>query len=165
MIGAAVVLAVETAKNALKVASGEMRGNELTASLIKDAFLATCSIIGGGTIQAILPIPVLGYMAGSFLGAVIGSVSFQMGEKILIGLCVETGITFFGLVDQNYRLPEEVLVQIGIVPFKPKEFAYKTFEYKKFTPNSFRYDKFKFETFDIKPLNRGLVGVKKVGYV
>ena len=36
------------------------------------------------------------------------------GKKKLISFCIDTGFTCFGLVEQNYELPEQVLKQLGI---------------------------------------------------
>ena len=71
----------------------------------------------------------------------------------------------FGLVEQDYTLPKEIIEQIGI-----ETFDYETFEYGTFKTESFSYDTFGTETFepdtlDITFLRRGVIGVSKVGYV
>lgn len=37
------------------------------------------------------------------------AVVYNIGKKKLISLCVEAGFTCFGLVEQDYELPEEIL--------------------------------------------------------
>ena len=81
-----------------------------------------------------------------------------------MSFCTETGITMFGLVEQDYRLPEDIIKDIGI----------ETFEYESFEPDSFDAESFQFDSFDydtiqpdnlgIKFLRRGVIGVSKVGY-
>lgn len=58
--------------------------------------------------------------------------------------------TMFGLVEQDYTLPKEIIEQMGI----------ETFEYE-----SFQYDTFEPDTLDITFLRRGVIGILKVGYV
>ena len=71
----------------------------------------------------------------------------------------------FGLVDQNYELPEEVIKEIGVYvfdyeTFRPDSFAVDTFDF-----DSFEIDTFDHDGLDITFLRRGVIGVSKVGYV
>lgn len=52
---------------------------------------------------------VLGFMLGSFVGSVVGSFAYNVGHNVFMSFCVDTGFTMFGLVDQNYELPDEVM--------------------------------------------------------
>ena len=42
------------------------------------------------------------------------AVVYNIGKKKLISFCVDTGFTCFGLVEQNYELPDEVLKEMGV---------------------------------------------------
>ena len=128
-------------------------------------YISACSLIGGGVSQALIEIPILGYMLGSFIGSIFGSFTYNLGSKAVLSFCVDSGFTMFGLVEQDYTLPKEIIEQIGI-----ETFDYETFEYGTFKPESFSYDTFDTETFepdtlDITFLRRGVIGVSKVGYV
>lgn len=76
-----------------------------------------------------------------------------------------SGFTFFGLLDQDYTLPKEIIREIGI-----DTFDYETFETETFQPESLSFDTFAADTFtpdslDISFLRRGVIGVSKVVYV
>lgn len=165
VVGAATVIVLDTAKNAFRVATGKMETRELANELVKEMFVSTCSLIGGGLSQAIIEIPILGYMIGSFIGSVVGSFAYNVGYNAVISFCIDTGFTMFGLVEQNYELPDDVLESIGIDVFKYDEFEYDEFMYEEFEYNKFQFDEFHAETLDIKILRRGVIGVQKIGYV
>jgi hypothetical protein len=45
-------------------------------------------------------------MLGTLIGAVLGGLSYKWVNDLEISLCVEKGYTFFGLVKQDYTIPE-----------------------------------------------------------
>ncbi len=70
--------------------------------------------IGGIIGQALgFELPVVGYLLGGLIGTSF-CVVYNIGKKKLISFCVDTGFTCFGLVEQNYELPEDVLNELGI---------------------------------------------------
>lgn len=71
----------------------------------------------------------------------------------------------FGLVKQDYRLPDEVFTSIGIEPFKAENFELDEFVADEFTIDEFDAEEFRTETFEITPLRRGVIGVSKIGYI
>ena len=82
-----------------------------------------------------------------------------------MSFCVETGFTMFGLVDQNYELPDDVLKEIGV-----EVFEYDRFEIERFDASTFefaRMDVDRFEPVRLKMtfLRRGVIGINSVGYV
>ena len=165
VVGAVTVIAINTMKNAFKVATGYMERGELVEELIKNMFVSTCSLIGGGITQVLVDIPVFGYMLGSFIGSMVGSFAYNYGEKAVLSLCIDTGFTMFGLVKQDYTLPEYVLKEIGV-----EIFEYENFEYDKIQHNEFEYDKFEYDQFipcelGITFLRRGVIEVSRIGYV
>ena len=92
------------------------------------------------------------------------AVVYNIGKRKLISFCVDTGFTCFGLVDQNYEIPEEVLAEMGVhtIPV-PKTEIIRT-GVNRTTVNSY-IDKPEYETVDITVLRRGVIGVNKIGYV
>ena len=71
----------------------------------------------------------------------------------------------FGLVEQDYKLPEDIIKQIGI-----ETFDYETIEPETFKPETFAFETFSFDTFEpdnigINYLSRGVIGVHRIGYV
>lgn len=165
VIGMVTVVAMNTIQNSFKVAKGEMTRQELTSELVKQMFVSTCSLCVGGISQGIIEIPVLGFMIGSFIGSMIGSVAYSAGYSAVMSFCVDSGFTMFGLVDQNYELPKEVMEEIGIEVFEYEKLEYEKFEYENFEHEKFDYEEFEYEKFDIVFLRRGVIGVGKIGYI
>lgn len=165
VVGVVTVIAMDTMKNAFNVATGRMQSRELTNELLKEMFVSTCSLVGGGVAQAFIEIPVLGYMLGSFVGSVVGSFAYNLGYNVFISFCVDTGFTMFGLVEQNYELPAEVMEAVGFDVFKYEEFKYEKFNPEEFKFEEFQVQEFEPETLSIVFLRRGVIGVHRIGYV
>ncbi|AHM57714.1 hypothetical protein EAL2_808p02090 (plasmid) [Peptoclostridium acidaminophilum DSM 3953] len=166
VVGAVTVIAMNTLKNAYQVATGKKTRIELSNELIRDMFVTTSFIVGGSVGQIVLnQLPVVGYMIGSLVGSVIGSFTYNAGYKVVISFCVDTGITMFGLVDQDYSLPEDVIKDIGL-----ETFDYETFQPESLEPETFEFETFAFDSIQpdslgIKYLRRGVIGISKIGYV
>lgn len=165
VIGAVTVIAMNTMKNSFEVATGRMQSREMANELIKEIFISTSTLVGGGLMQSFIEIPILGYMLGSFMGSVIGSFAYNVGYNAVISFCVDTGFTMFGLVEQNYELPDEVLEELGIDVLKYEKFEYKKFEYKNFEYKKFSPKEFKPKELSIRFLRRGVIGVNRIGYI
>ena len=166
IIGTIVAVTMNTMKNAFQVAIGKKSRTELANDLIRDMFVSSSSLVLGYVGQIVLhQLPVVGYMVGSFVGSVVGSFAYNVGCKAVLSFCTETGVTLFGLVEQDYKLPEDVLEEIGLETFDFDSFSADSFE-----PESFSYDTFDAETIQpdtlgIKMLRRGVIGVSRIGYV
>ena len=65
------VLTINVIKNAFQVTLGNKSTSQLTGELVRDMYISTCSLIGGGISQAFIEVPVLGYMIGSFVGSIL----------------------------------------------------------------------------------------------
>lgn len=165
IVGTVTVLTINVIKNAFQVAVGNKSTSQLTSELVRDMYISTCSLIGGGISQAFIEVPVLGYMIGSFVGSIIGSFTYNVGHKAIVSFCVDSGFTMFGLVEQDYTLPKEVIEQMGIETFDYETLHYDTFEPESFSFDSFETDTFEPDTLDVTFLRRGVIGVSKVGYV
>ena len=165
IIGAVTVLTMNVLKNAGEVALGRKTRSELTGELVKDMYISTCSLIAGGIGQAMIEVPVVGYMLGSFIGSLIGTFTYNAGYKTALSFCVDSGFTMFGLVEQNYELPKELLREIGVDVFDYETFEFDTFEPDTFEMYSFDFDSFAPDTLGITFLRRGVIGVNKVGYM
>lgn len=165
VVGAVTVIAIDTMKNAFNVAIGKMQSRELASELLKEMFVSTCSLIGGGVSQAFIEIPILGFMLGSFIGSVVGSFAYNLGYNVFISFCIDTGFTMFGLGDQNYELPDEVMEAVGFEVFRYEEFNYEEFKPEEFELKEFQVEEFETETLSIGFLRRGVISVQQIGYV
>lgn len=164
LVAVVTVLAMNTVKNAYSVARGKMSRTALSNELIRDMIVSGASYAGGVIGQSAIEIPVLGYLIGSLVGSLVGTFVADVGHTAVLSFCAETGITMFGLVEQDYTLPEDIIKEIGI-----ETFDYETFQADSFEPDTFTFDTFDFEAFqpenlDITFLRRGVIGVSKVGY-
>lgn len=164
-VGAVTVLVMNPMKNSYQVTTGNMSRAEMVNELIKEMFVTTCALSMGAASQSLIEIPVLGYMIGSFVGSIAGSVIYSSIYNPVLSFCVDSGFTLFGLVDQDYELPEEVLKEIGIEVFEYEKFEYEPFEYEKFEYERFEYEQFEYEKLHTIFLRRGVIGVNCVGYM
>ena len=166
IIGTIVVITSNTIIDSYRLAAHKITKGEFINNLAKSIFVATCSIALGLAIQTLTPeLPVLGFMIGSFIGSLGATFLYDQGHKILMSICRDTGFTCFGLVEQDYSVPKEVLEDLGIkifnfAEFMPIPFEYKRFEFKRFEPKKFKYEKL-----NITILSRDIIAVDKIGYV
>ncbi|WP_443739982.1 hypothetical protein [Treponema sp.] len=166
IIGAATVLALNTVKYSIKLTMGKMTKGELADACIRDMFLMSSSVALGMVLQAIMPeLPVFGYMLGSFIGSMVGTFIYNSGHKVLMSFCVESGFTFFGIVDQNYRLPDAVLQQIGVKTLQYDRMETKTLELKTLEMKTIETKQIETKRINLVFVRRGVIGVNKIGYV
>ena len=165
IIGAVTAIAINVLHNACEVAIGKKSRRELTSELIRDMYISTCSLVCGGVTQMLIEVPVLGYMVGSFLGSLIGYFTYNAGYSVAISFCIDSGFTMFGLVEQDYTLPKEIIKEIGISTFDYETFEAKILKPKTFEVKTFAVKSFEPATLDITFLRRGVIGVSKIGYI
>ena len=156
IVGMATVLAMDTMKNAYKVAAGQMSRTELASELVRELIVSSTSLAGGA---------VVGFMIGSFVGSVIGSFVYNCGYSTALSFCVDTGFTMFCLVKQNYTLPKDIMEAIGLAVFQYEQFTPQQFEPRTFSPTKFNPKGIATDTLGIHILRRGVIGVSEVGYI
>ncbi len=168
VLGAVVAVVMQTVKNSILVAAGKMTSQQMGAAFVDTVVVSGGYLAGayiGGVIgQAIgFELPVVGYLLGSLIGTAF-SVVYNIGKKKLISFCVDTGFTCFGLVEQDYQLPEEILKEMGIdtIPISRAEVSH--IEINRAQVGS-SIQHINYETIDLKLVKRGIIGVSKVGYV
>lgn len=166
MVGAFTAIVLDTMKNGYDVARGKMTSREMATQLTKNIVVSGAAIAGGTVGQALLPeLPVLGYMLGSFVGSVVASITLNIGEKTILSFAVDTGFSFFGLVDQNYELPKETIERLGLEVVSLDYIELNRTELNRTSLNRTTLNRTKYNTLNIMVLRRGVVGVNKVGYV
>lgn len=167
-LGAVVAIVMGTVKNSILVAAGKMTARQMGQSFIDSVVVSGGYLVGmhiGGLIgQALgIELPVFGYIIGSLVGCAFAAV-YEIGKKKLISFCVDTGFTCFGLVEQNYELPDEVLNEMGIKTAKIGRANIKTAQVSTVQENDI-VDRVSYETVNLTMLRRGVIGVNKIGYV
>ena len=168
-LAAVVALVLQTTKNSILVAAGKMTKHQMGAEFVDMVVMCGgCSVFAhiGGIIGLALgfQLPALGYLLGSLIGASF-CVIHDIGKKKLISFCVDTGFTCFGLVEQNYELPEDVLHEMGVETIEMPRTRIETTEIPRVAIGASEIQKTNYETIDITVLRRGVIGVNKIGYV
>ena len=169
LLGTVVALTMQTVKNSILVAAGRMTAQQMGAAFVDTVIVTGGYLLGakiGGMIgQALgLTLPVAGYVLGTLVGTSF-CVAYNIGKKKLISFCVDTGFTCFGLVEQNYELPEEVLKEIGVDVIPIPTVSYESVDIPEVKLQVLEPERAEFETIQMTVLKRGIIGVNKVGYV
>jgi hypothetical protein len=165
IIGAVTVIALNTIQHSYKLALGTITKEEFTDACMRDLFVTTCSLISGSVTQGFIEIPVLGYLIGSFIGSITASFIYDTAYKTFISFCCETGFTFFGLVDQNYELPIDILKEMGLNVFEYDKFFPRQLKIQRLKINRLKLEKIELETLKITFVRRGVIGVNRIGYI
>lgn len=164
-LSAVVVLFMQALNDSVHLAKGDITKQEFAFNLEKNTYVIAGALAMGLALQAIVNIPVVSYMLGSMVGSVLGGLVFEAKEHFFMSLCVEKGYTFFGLVKQDYELPLDVRKKLGYDTFKYDSFQYKSFQSESFEYETVKYEPFDYERLDMVVLERGLIGVRRVGYI
>ena len=166
VIGTVVAVTMNTMKNAFQVVKGKKSRTALTDELLRDLFVSSSALGLGTAGQVILPqLPVVGYLVGSFVGSIVGTFVYNTGYKAALSFCTETGVTLFGLVQQDYKLPDDIIEELGLKTFSFDTFSSDTFEADSFAFDTFAAESIQPETLGITMLRRGVIGVSKIGFV
>ena len=169
VLGMVVALVMQTVKNSILVAAGKMSTQQMGAAFVDTVVISGGYLLGahiGGIIgQAIgFELPVVGYLLGSLIGTSF-CVIYNIGKKKLISFCVDTGFTCFGLVEQNYELPDEVLHELGVETIPIPRTQIERVDIPRTKTSTASIDKLEYETINITVLRRGVIGINKIGYV
>lgn len=169
IVGVAVTVIFGTVKDSILVAAGKMSSKEMgmhfvDTLVVSSGYLVSMKI-GGVIAQALFPeLPGIGYAIGSLLGCSV-AVVYNIGKKKFISFCVDTGFTCFGLVEQNYELPEDVLKEMGVETIPIQRTQVEMIDVPHIQVMGSGIETSDYETIDITVLNRGVIGVNKIGYV
>lgn len=162
IVGALTAIMIQSMQDSFLMAQGSLTQQEFTANLSKNLFVASCGI-GLGTAVAMLTACPFAYMLGNFVGSMVGSFAYVAIDDAFMSFAVYSGWTFFGVVKQDYKLPEHILKEIGIDIFE-----YEEMFIEKFQPDEFSFDEFQFDEYQpnfISIIRRGVIGVHQVGYI
>lgn len=163
-VSALVVVAIGTIESALKLATGRIDEKEMARELMQMYVTSAFSYAGGTILAAVFDGFPLAYMIGSFVGGLIGGLLYKATERIFLSFCISSGCTFFGLVEQNYRLPQSVFDDLGLEQFDFERLQFDEFHFDRFEPDKFIVDGFAYQKFGITVLRRDLIGVYSIGF-
>jgi len=171
MIGAVVAITMNCVQNSYLLAFGKINSHEYANRNVQDLVVASCSVglgVAGGALASAIFTPaaaVFGYMLGSFVGSVVGTFVYKGVYSCVVAFCIDSGCTFFGLVEQNYEIPPDVLKSMDLEVFEYEKFDIKQFFPETTSVKKFENDKFEPIGIDIVYLKRGVIGVGIIGYI
>lgn len=165
IIGTLTVLITNTITYTIQLNMKKISKQEFSKVVSKDLLISSCSIGLGTLTQLFIPeLPAFAFLVGSFIGSIAGSFVYEKGYSKYMSFCCDTGFTCFGLVEQNYKIPDEILKSMNIKSFDFKRFDIKSFDFKSFNFKSFDFKSFNYETVGIRVMSRDIIGISKIGY-
>lgn len=163
VIGGMTVILMNTLKDSFLLAKGDITQNDFTYNLQRNIFVTGCGLGGGVLLQSCLPMIPFAYLLGNFVGSMVGSFAFVAYEQAILSYCISSGSTFFGLVDQNYKLPDDVLKELGVNLFAYEKYTSNESSVSTYTPS--QYEPNLYNASMVKILRRGVISVRQVGYI
>ncbi len=159
-IGMATTLTLNVLDYSIQLQQGRITNRDFAHHCLRDTFVLSTGILGASVGQLLIPIPMLGALAGNLVGSTLGAVAFEGANQVILGICVESGWTFFSMVKQDYTVAEEVLRQAGYDLFCTHSFNRQSFSTGNFSTQSFRTT-----TLSFMPIRRGVIACNAVGYL
>lgn len=107
----------------------------------------------------------VGYLLGSFVGSALGGIAYKAGQNLFMSFAISNGVTYFGLVDQDYRLSDEILNELGLDVLEYERFEYETADIDFFEPETACIGTIRQDGITYSFPRRGVIGLGKVGYI
>lgn len=164
-LGVAVVLLYQAMSDGIKCAKGELSSAQYAYNIERSLYVGVGGLVGGLALQSLIPIPVVSYAVGSMIGSLLGGFVFKAKESVMMSLCVKNGYTVFGIVEQDYTMPEEVRKKLGFPVYGYEEYEFQKYEYQTYQTQTYEMQKYDWKRMDCIILKRGVIGFRKVGYV
>ena len=130
------------------------------AACLRDSFIIGAGAAGAALGQSLIPVPILGALLGNFIGSTCAVVVFEGGKTYLLSFFIESGYSFFTIVQQGYEIPRDVLEQCGFNLIELDMTELDTIDL-----NTIQLDTIQLDTIGIRPLRRGLIEINCIGYV
>ncbi len=165
VIGAATVVALNTMRNSIALYQGKLSPEQFAETCIRDIFVISCAVLGASTFQAVIPIPLLGALIGNFIGSTCAVLIFEGSKSIFLSFFIESGISFFNIVKQDYIIPREILERCGFDLIQIDKIELDTIKLDTIKPDKLNLSTTKTDGINITLLKRGLINVNTVGYV
>jgi hypothetical protein len=159
-IGMATTLTLNTIDYSFQLHKGRITTKEFAHFCARDTWVLSAGMFGATAGQLMIPIPVLGALAGNLIGSTLGAVAFEGSNQVILGICVQSGWTFFDLVSQDYVVPEEILRESGYDLFPTHSFSLQTF-----STGGFQVRSFQTNSISLTPIRRGVLSATTIGYL
>jgi len=160
IVATATVLAMRTAQNAIRLSRGNITEGEFTEAILRDSFVLSVGVAGATIFQGLIPIPILGALLGNFMGSILAGLVYDGVDTIFIAFCINTGFSFFKVVEQSYTLSEHVLKEMGLDVIRLELVEMDAIDF-----DEIELDEIQLDSIDISVLERGLIQVRRIGYI
>lgn len=160
IVATATILAMRTAQNAIKLSRGSITEGEFAEALLRDSFVLSFGVAGASVFQGLIPVPILGALIGNFIGSILAGFIYDGANSLFIAFCTHTGFSFFKVVEQSYTLPDHVLHEMGLDLIQLEATELENLEF-----DTIELDEVDLDTIEISVLKRGLIQVRRIGYL
>lgn len=157
------VILMETFSDSFKVVAGDMPANQMADNLIKNIIVTSAGVGLGLVFKTYLAFIPGSYLLGNFIGTAIGNFVYQTTDDAIMSFCINSGSTFFGLVKQDYALPDEVLLRLGFELAELETCELETCELETCELETCELETCELET--VFMLRRGVIGFHRIGYI
>lgn len=165
VIGTATVVALNTMHNSIALYQGKLSSEQFAETCIRGIFVISCGVLGASTFQTIIPIPILGALIGNFIGSTCAVLIFEESKSIFLSFFIESGISFFNIVKQDYIIPREILERCGFDLIQIDKIELDTIKLDLIKLDKLNLSLTGTEGINIRLLKRGLINVNTIGYV
>lgn len=163
VIGTFSAIVFSTIKDSILLSQGKITRQEFIVNLNRATFVGGCAIGFGWLVQFICPMLPGAYFIGNAVGTLIGTISFKFIDDFVMSLAIKHGYTFFGIVEQDYELPEEIIHELGFDRLNIDTIEIETNQYDEVQFDSIDYDEM--DVSSVKLLKRGVYKIHHVGYL
>ena len=163
VIAALTVIMINMAKDSFYVVKGTMSRYEMTENLSRNIFVTSCALGLGSLTQILLPMVPGAYLLGNFVGSFVGSFAYVAADNAIMSFCIESGWTLFGLVKQDYQLPNEIIRELGFDLYEVEEFDVNECQIDEYQFDDYQIDEYEGDFISV--IRRGVIGVHQIGYV
>lgn len=163
-VGTVVALTFSIVKDVVIGIKENRDPSDVMYDILKDIFIAGCAYKLGTVLSPSLG--PLGFIIGSTIGSILGSFFYTQATQFCLSFAETHDVTFFGLVKQDYQLPERLLIKLGLDRYDFDRYKFDSFEFDSFEFDKFKFDRYDFDKFfEIGFVRRGVIGVRKIGYI
>lgn len=165
VIGTLVVLTVETCRDAYLLTRGKRTAEDFANNLAQDVFVTIFTLAGAAVASIIAPEATVPILIGSAVGSAVGCLAFAPVKSCILQASTVSGLTLFGLIEQDESLPPQLLKEIGVKGARFKTAEYRIEHHNMPDVHTVNVKQSGLHTLDVKQLRRDVVGINKVGYV
>jgi|GEM_PF-908973 len=170
MVAACVALSITTIGTSIKAAQGIISWQVAGKTMVEDSLVLACAM-GCATAagQFAIPIPLLGAVIGNIVGAIVARLVIAKANEVMLGVAADTGWTFFGMVCQDYSIPDSIFLQEAWDSLKIELLHMEELRVEELEIDELELDHLEVEEIAMEPitahiLRRGVISFGRVGY-